>query len=401
MEQQSSTVTTTEYAADAIELLARVIRYSARRSSATSGTEHLVHVLLDDSEKPGSVLVPGLNKSTSVSGRIMAMDDKHWVHDDAFHGEPVALDAPGEEDNRFEAEAAWREALWLAEGKYARKLPEGTVWPERPSGALGEVLVGAVRLARAEGTYEVHGRHLARAVLDVGDCRAVEAMTLCRVDLAASASALDAQAQAMRDGGKPWWSEVDTNTGSLMMLRQGGLLDERGKWWTRILMSMFSRGGDGSPLLRILTQQAKSQATRHGRDAAEPRDLLMAVLSLDRLLTLAKPSSPAEALRSVGSVADLLRAHGTDHVALVRAVVRDGQDADSPEQDETGLTAASNRLLARTRLFAAERGASSIGAEHLLSVLLSDADGGCARLLRDNGVDLDGVRAGLDRLLGA
>ncbi|MFJ1643864.1 Clp protease N-terminal domain-containing protein [Streptomyces sp. NPDC088258] len=409
MKQQSPTVTTTEFAADAVELLARTIRYSMRFDGGTTGTEHLLATLLDDNEKPGAALVPGMRNSAAVSGQIRGRDDRHWVHDDAFHGEPVAADAPGEADNRFEAGAAWREALWLAARKYARKLPDGAVWPARPSGALRESLVGAVRLTRAEGTYEVRERHLARALLNVGACRAVEAMAMRRVDPAAAASALDARAEAVRDGAEPWWSEAEAESGSVKLLRTSGLLGERGTWWMRGMMSLMSRSaGDGDPVLLVLSHEARRQAARHGRSAAEQEDLLLAIPALDRALTLAGATSSGTP-RSIGSVAELLRSHGMDDALVTRAADSAGQSAGSvPEDDaaiaadaDAALAADADRTLAKARLLCAERGAGPVGAEHLLAALLDDADGRAVRLLQDNGVDLTGVRDGLDLLLGA
>lgn len=130
-----------------------------------------------------------------------------------------------------------------------------------PTGALGETLLGALRLARAEGTPGAHQRHLARALLNTPESRALEVLVLHRVDLEAAATALDARAEAVHGGAKPRESEADAVLGSVKVLRGAGVLGEPGVWWTRRVLSWMSgSAGDGAPALLVLGNEARRQA---------------------------------------------------------------------------------------------------------------------------------------------
>lgn len=397
MEQRQTadltTVTTTEFASDAIELLARTVRQAIRRTGPAIGTEHLLSTLLDDSEKPGEALVPGFRESGSVGGAIRARGTEHWARED--NGEGGQDEAP---DDVIEVEATWREALWIAANSSKRMREEGAERP-RPTGALRETLLGALRLAREEGSPGAHERHLARALLETPESRALEALALHRVDLEAAATALDAQAGAVRGGAKPWDAEAAAVLGSVKVLRGAGVLGEPGVWWTRRMMSWMSgSAGDGAPVLLVLGNEAQRQAVRYGRTEIEPVDLLLAVPALDRGLTVAGLSLPDELL-AVNSAADTLRSAGVRQVDLVRAATAAAPEAPTIP---TGLerSAATNKLLATVRLLAAERKDETVGTAHVLAVLLDDLDGAAAHLLREIDTDPSEVRTRVEASLG-
>lgn len=159
----------------------------------------MLSTFLDDNEKPGEALVPGFRDSGSVGGAIRARSTSQWARDDSG----AAGERAGAPDDVIEVSAAWREALSVAASGTRELSKEGAPVPH-PTGALRETLLGALRLAREEGTPGAHQRHLARALLNTPESRALEvlALALHRVDL-------DAQAEAVSGGAKPWESEAD------------------------------------------------------------------------------------------------------------------------------------------------------------------------------------------------
>ncbi|MET4923226.1 Clp protease N-terminal domain-containing protein [Streptomyces sp. PSRA5] len=405
-----TTVTTTEFASDAIELLARTVRQAFRRTGAAIGTEHLLSTLLDDVEEPGEALVPGgIRQTGSIGGEIRARGQEHWARDDSGHPAQAdgseARDGAHAPDDAIEVDAAWRETLWVA-GSATKALREEGTEPPRPTGALRETLFGALRLAREEGSPDAHARHLARALLlETPESRALEALALRRLDLTAAAGTLDAQAESVRAGGDPWPTEAAAVIGSVKLLRTAGLLGERGVWWSRRMLSWMSRGtGDGSPVMLVLYNEAQRQAVRHGRTAPEPVDLLLAVVSLDRGLTVAGLSLPDELL-AVNSAADELRSAGVRQTDLVRAAAAAAAAAEpsalSAVPSDLERSPETNRTQAAARLLAAERKADTVGTAHMLAVLLDDPEGPPAQLLRETGADPVALRTRIDASLGS
>lgn len=410
MEQRQAaepgTATTTEFAPDAIELLSHTVRQAVGRTSPAVGTEHLLSALLENTEEPGAALVPGGRESGAVRGQIHAREERNWARDDSAPTSPAdgsdAPDAPDSHatDDAIEVEAAWREALWTA-ARSARTLrEEGATAPE-PSGALRHALTAALRLAREEGSPEAHERHLARALLETRESRALESLALRRVDLAAAATALDAQAEAVRAGAEPWPAEAAAVLGTVKVLRGAGLLGERGVWWTRGMLSWMARtAGDGSPILLVINNQAQRQSVRYGRTATEPVDLLLAVVALDRGLTVAGLSLPEELLE-VNSGARTLRSAGIRQADLVRAAAAAaGPSAGSAVPGDVKRSAETDKVVAAARLLAAERKDETVGSAHLLTVLLTDPDGPPARLLRECGADPVALRTRIEASLG-
>lgn len=406
MEQRQSadpaTVTTTQFASDAIELLARTVRQAFPRTGPAIGTEHLLSTLLDDSEKPGEALVPGFRESGALGGEIRARGTQHWARDDS--GPEASAEAPagesGTPDDVIETDATWREAVWTASSGSKPLREKGAERP-RPTGALRAVLHRALRLARAEGAADAHERHLARALLEIPDSRALEALALRRVDVKAAADALDAQAAAVRAGAEPWEKEAAGVGGAVKVLRDAGVLGERGVWWTRRMLSWMTRtSGDGAPVLLVLGNEAERQAVRNGRAATEPVDLLLAVVSLDRGLTVAGLSLPDE-LRAANSAADALYSAGIRQVDLVRTVAASSPDpaADATVLTDLERTPETDRAVAATRLLAAERKDDAVGTVHLLLTLLTLPESPVTRLLEESGTNVPALRTRLEATL--
>ncbi|MFD5894709.1 Clp protease N-terminal domain-containing protein [Streptomyces sp. NPDC060366] len=407
---EPATVTTTEFGSDAVKSLSRAVRRAVGRESAAVGTEHLLHSLLSDTEEPGSALVPGGRESSTICGHIRARDERHWARDDSGRTAPAegtddtdtdSADGPHALDDAHEVDAVWREAVWIV-SQSDRSLREEDARAPEPSGALRLTLLGALRLAREEGAHDVHERHLARALLETPGSRALEALSLRRVDVAAAASALDAQAEAVRAGAEPWPAEAEAVLGSVKLLRGAGLLGERGVWWTRGMMSWMARtAGDGSPLVLVISNQAQRQAVRHGRTETEPVDLLLAVMAVDRALTVAGVSLPEELL-VVNSAADTLRSAGIRQADLVRAATAAAEPpARYAVPGDVDRSAETDKVVASARLLAAERRDETAGTAHVLIALLDAPEGPAAQLLRECGADPAALRTRLDASLGA
>lgn len=394
MEQRRTAVTTTEFAWDAVELLAHAVRHAAERPSPAVGTEHLLVALLGDTEEPGAALVPGGRESGAIRGQIRARDEQNWARDDA--GDEGVGAVP--EDDEVEVTAVWREALWSAN----RSRREDAAPAPRPSEALRRTLLGALRLAREEGAPDAHERHLARALLDVRESRALEALSLRRVDMAASAAALDAQVEAVRAGGEPWPAEAAGARGAVRVLRSAGLLGERGVWWTRGMMTWLARtSGDGSPVVLVLCNEAQRQSVRHGRTETEPVDLLLAVLALDRGLTVAGLSLP-EDLLPVNSAADALRSAGVHESDLFRAAAAAaGPSPQAAVPSGPKRSVATDKTVAAARLLAADRKDRTVGTTHILTALLATGDDATTALLTENGVNPELLRTRLEATAGA
>ncbi|MFI6083370.1 Clp protease N-terminal domain-containing protein [Streptomyces sp. NPDC051217] len=400
MEQRQTadltTVTTTEFASDAVELLSKTVRHAVGRGPAV-GTEHLLYALLDDTDEPGTALVPRGRDSGSVRGQIRGREEQNWARDDSgVSGESDAPDDVHASDDAIEVAAAWREALCEA-ARASKPLREEGAKPPRLSPALRRTLLGALRLAREEGAPDAHERHLARALLRTPESRALEALALCRVDPAAGAGALDAQAEAVRAGGAPWPSEAAGVRGTVKAMRNAGLLGERGVWWMRGMMSWMGRSsGDGSPVVVLLSSEAQRQAVRYGRSETEPVDLLLAVMALDRGLTVAGLSLPGELLVA-NSAAQTLRSAGVREADLVRAATAAANPAPeiiAPASVERSVE--TDQVVAAARLLAAERKDETVGTTHILWALLADPGSPAAQLLRETGTDPTELRNRLD-----
>jgi hypothetical protein len=448
---------TTEFEPDVINLLVATLRRAVRSELPAVGTDTLLGELVAGDTDAGEAIAPGMRKAGSLGGLIRALSGGGgWVSDDEVSGASAAGGADEEarqEADEVEVEAAWREAWWrfglTSRGSAASS---GRVRPGM-TGGMRACLLLALRSARAEGTISVRCRHVARALLDLPDTRAREALLLERLDLAAAATALDgldASASAETEG---------PESSGVALLRRAGTLGKSGNRLTRAFASWTSgSAANGSPVVFAVTTEGARQAIRCGRAQMEPVDLLLGILALDRALSVAGRSLPAR-LADANAAAALMRRHGVRQVSLVSAAVSAEvsaavpsasasasvpPSAAVPDSDSAGAgagagpgasdsdgvvwpSAAAGRVMAVARLSAAEHGSPTVGTVHLLSALLdeteteteaegeteseieteteSDAGAGTrglvARLLAAGQVDVAALRAELSLRLGA
>ncbi|MFJ6568718.1 hypothetical protein ACIQNU_14935 [Streptomyces sp. NPDC091292] len=400
---------TTEFEPDVMDLLVETLRRAVRRELPAVGTDTLLGELVLGDTDAGAALAPGMRKAGSLSGRIAAMAGNGWVSDDEVRGEPVDvdLDADADADIR-EVDAVWREAGWRFGLTGRRSDADGDRALPGMTGALRVCLLRALGAARAEGTISVRCRHVARALLELPDSRAREALTLERLDPSAAATALDAL-----DAGAPAETQRPESRG-VILLRQAGTLGKSGNWLTRGLMSWTSGSSvNGSPVVFAVTIEAMRQAVRCGRAVVEPVDLLLGTLALDRALSVAGRALP-EKLADANAAPELLRRHGVRQVSLV-ASATDTPPAAVPGGDGEGAdllrSAAADRIVAVARLSAAEHGSPTVGTVHLLAALLDEAapeagagvggGGTVVRLLTADKVDVAALRAELNLGPGA
>ncbi|WP_329280179.1 hypothetical protein [Streptomyces sp. NBC_01451] len=397
---------TTEFEPDVMDLLVETLRRAVRLELPAVGTDTLLGALVMGDTDAGAAIAPGMRKAGSLSGVISGRAGRGWVSDDEAHGEPVAAGAAAD---ATEIDAAWREARWrFGLGSRGSASESNPVLP-RTTGAMRACLWLAIRSARAEGTISVRCRHVARALLDLPDSRAREALLLQRLDTAAAAAALDGL-----DANAPAETEGPESRG-VTLLRRAGTLGKDGNRLTRALTSWTSGSSvNGSPVLFAVSVEAVRQAVRSGRGAAEPVDLLLGVLALDRALSVAGRAVPGSPAAS-NSAAALLRRHGVRQVSLVSSAsaIPSGAVPVGQGEGEGGgsvrLSASADRIMALARLSAAEHGSPTVGTVHLLSALLdasaTDADaedaGTVVRLLAAGQVDVAALRAELSLRLGA
>ncbi|WP_405727620.1 hypothetical protein OG607_25055 [Streptomyces sp. NBC_01537] len=400
---------TTEFEPDVMDLLVETLRRAVRSELPAVGTDTLLGALVMGDTDAGAAIAPGMRKAGALSGVISGRAGRGWVSDDEVHSAPVAA---GAEADGVEVDAAWREARWrFGFGSRGSASESGPVLPGM-TGAMRACLLLALRSAHAEGTTAVRCRHVARALLDLPDSRAREALLLRRLDPADAATALDgldASARAETEG---------PESRGVTLLRRAGTLGKSGNRLTRALTSWTSGAAvNGSPVLFAVNVEAVRQAVRCGRAAAEPVDLLLGILALDRALSVAGRSLPGS-LSDANAAPALLRRHGVRQVSLVSsasaipsAAVPDGDgdgDGDGGGGGRVRLSAAADRTVEVARLSAAEHGSPTVGTVHLLSALLdesaTDADAGAGvvvRLLAAGQVDVAALRAELSLRLGA
>ncbi|MFI6937151.1 hypothetical protein [Streptomyces sp. NPDC050287] len=390
---------TTEFEPDVMDLLVGALRRGVRHELPAVGTDTLLGELVMGDTDAGAAIAPGMRKAGSLSGMISGLAGRGWVSDDEAYDAPVAA---GAEADGVEVDAAWREAGWrFGLGSRVPASQSGPVLPPL-TGAMRGCLLLALRSARAEGTISVRCRHVARALLDLRGSRAREAMLLQRLDTAAAATALDAL-----DASAPARTEGPESRG-VALLRRAGTLGRSGNRLTRALTSWFSGTPvNGSPVLFAVSVEAVRQAVRCGRAAAEPVDLLLGILALDRALSVAGHSLPGS-LADANAAAALMRRHGVRQVSLVSSASAIPSAA-VPDGDGVRLSAAADRIMAVARLSAAEHGSPTVGTVHLLSALLDEsatdaeagAGGAVVRLLAAGQVDLAALGAELSLRLGA
>ncbi|WP_432132251.1 Clp protease N-terminal domain-containing protein [Streptomyces tendae] len=423
MEQRGTTAdlaglgVTTEFEPDVMEVLVATVRRAVRGESAFAGTDTLLAELVMGDSEAGAVIAPGMRKSGGLSGFIQARAGLGWVSEDEASG-----GSGGRADEvEVEVEAAWREAWWRFGRGLRGSAREGVpAVPPVMSGALRSCLLRALASARAEGTVSVRCRHVARALLELPDSRAREALLLRRLDAAEALTRLDRlDAEA---AGPDEASERPESYG-VLLLRRAGTVGRSGNRLSRAFTSWTAQSGlNGSPVLFAVNVEATRQAVRCGRDTVEPVDLLLGALALDRALEVAGHALP-EDLVEANAASAVLRRHGVRQVSLVASAgtavsagpvasagtavsagsgasaASVGGGADQAGGERARLSTAAERVVAGARLRAAERGAPTVGTVHLLSALLDDA--GAAELLAAAQVDPAALRGELDGLPGA
>ncbi|MFJ7198628.1 MULTISPECIES: Clp protease N-terminal domain-containing protein [unclassified Streptomyces] len=359
--------TSVEFETDVMALLVAALRGAVKLGAAAVGTENLLAALVMGDSDAGAAIAPGMRKAGGLGGLVSGRGGRGWASTDDTAGPvPDAAGTVPDEDaaDAYEITAAWREALWRF-GRESRRPATGS---DRPlpgmTGALRACLLSALKAARAEGTVSVRCRHVARALLELPDSRAREALMVERLDLAAAATALDAL-----DASAPAGSERPDSHG-VVLLRRAGTLGRSGNRLTRALTSWLSGSGQyGSPVLFAVFVEATRQAVRCGRSEARPVDLLLGILALDRALAVAGGALP-EDLAAANSAAALLNRHGARLNPLNRAANT------TTEDDAAGKVLFSDtaeRAKAVAQLTAAEHGSATVGTVHLLAALLDDS----------------------------
>ncbi|MCX4678684.1 Clp protease N-terminal domain-containing protein [Streptomyces sp. NBC_01433] len=399
---------TTEFEPDVVDLFVETLRRAVRRELSAVGTDTLLGELVMGDTDAGAAIAPGMRKAGSLSGSISGRAGRGWVSDDGGPGARVgagAGEAADQDADGKEVDAAWREAQWrVGLGSRGSAVDSGSALPGM-SGAMRACLLLALGSARAEGSISVRCRHVARALLDLPDTRAREALLLQRLDVADASSALD-----RLDASAPAETERPESRG-VTLLRRAGTLGRSGNRLTRALTSWTSGSTvNGSPVLFAVSVEAMRQAVRCGHAEVEPVDLLLGTLALDRALSVAGRSLPGS-LEEANSAAALMRRHGVRQFSLASSasLASASLAAGDPDGDGVPRSAAAERAMAMARLSAAEHGSPTVGTVHLLSALLdesaTDADAGAGgvvvALLAADQVDVAALRAELSSRLGA
>ncbi|MFD7070022.1 Clp protease N-terminal domain-containing protein [Streptomyces sp. NPDC059913] len=380
-----------EFETDVMALLVAALRGAVKLEATTVGTENLLAALVMGDSDAGAAIAPGMRKPGAIGGLVAGRGGRGWASTDDADTTVSRADAA----DAHEVTAAWREAHWRF-GLGARR---PAVEDDRPlpgmTGALRGCLLLALESARAEGSVSVRCRHVARALLELPDSRAREALVVERLDLAAATRALDAL--DTRDAGDPDASGRPESHG-VLLLRRAGTLGRSGNPLTRALTSWLSGSGQyGSPVLFAVLVETDRQAVRGGHREVRPVDLLLGILALDRALAVAGKALPGE-LAAANSAAALLRRHGVRPDRLGRAASTAGEAAAGGKVRR----AAAERATAVAQLKAAEHGSATVGTVHLLAALLDESaadapapDTTVAGLLAAQGVDVAALRADL------
>ncbi|MFJ8753926.1 Clp protease N-terminal domain-containing protein [Streptomyces sp. NPDC102441] len=381
---------TTEFERDVVTLLLETMKTVAKQERDDVGTESVLSALVSGDSAAGSAIAPGMRASGSLGGSIGCRGTSVWVSADADDG------AAGTPDDEREIDALWQEVrqdhVKRLRWKNRKKTEEEQQSIELPpmTGAVRSCLRKALEAAREEGTVSVRVRHVARALVELPDTRAREALVLEKLDLSAAAAALD----ALRG------SDEAPEPGSVLMLRTAGTFGKSGNPLSRKISAWVFGGGAGfgSAVVSAVRAEALRGAVRRGSPEQEPVDVLLGILALERSLTVAERELP-EKLTGVNQGAELLRRHGARQDVVARVlfpatVVVEGYP---PVVDATNER--DRRLLHVTQLTASAQDSPTVGTTHLLAALLdesgTDAESVAEieRVLTESGVDVPGLRA--------
>ncbi|MBO8199462.1 hypothetical protein JW613_14325 [Streptomyces smyrnaeus] len=383
---------TTEFERDVVKLLLEAMRAVAKQEREDVGTESVLYALVSGDSAAGSAIAPGMKASGSLGGSIGCRGTSVWVSDDAGDG------AAGSPDDEREIDAFWREVRheeakrlrWKNRKKKEEEKQQGGVELPPLTGALRTCLRKALEIAREEGTVSVRVRHVARALVELPDTRAREAMVLQKLDVAAASTALD----ALRG------SDEAPEPGSVLMLRKAGTFGRSGNPLTRKFTAWIFGGGAGfgSALVSAVRAEAPRVAVRRGASEMEAVDVLLGILALDRSLTVAERELPEE-LTGANQGAALLHRHGVRQDALARVLLPTTGDAEEEPPEIRGSADFERRLLHVTEFTAAARNSPTVGTTHLLAALLDKAGTNAEtaaeieRVLTESGADIAGLRA--------
>ncbi|MGW5861244.1 hypothetical protein ACWFRJ_03565 [Streptomyces sp. NPDC055239] len=407
MEQRTSdrdAGATTEFERDVVELLRETMKTVAKQEREDVGTESVLYVLVSGDSAAGSAIAPGMKASGTLGGSIGCRGTSVWVSDDAGD------DITGTEDDEREIDAFWREVRdeeakrlrWKNRKKNEREnegekageeeKEEKQASMELPpmTGALRACLRKALEAAREEGAISVRLRHVARAMFELPDTRAREAMVVEKLDVSAASVALD---------GLRGCDEVP-EPASVLGLRKAGTFGKSGNPLTRKFMAWVLGGGAGfgSAVVGVVRSEARRGVVRRGASEMEPVDVLLGILALDRSLTVAGREMP-EKLAGANQGAELLRRYGARQDAVARALLPSTGVAEMDPPEIAGTAGFDQRLLHVTQLTASAQGSPTVGTTHLLAALLdetgTDAESAAEieRVLTESGVDVAGLRA--------
>lgn len=386
---------TTEFEGDVVRLLRETMSKVAKEEREDVGTESVLNALVSGDWAAGSAIAPGMKASGSLGGSISCRGTSVWVSDDAGDG------AAGTPDDEREIDALWREVRHEETKRLRRQNrkkkdgegeePEALELPPM-TGALRSCLRKALEAAQEEGAVSVRVRHVARALLELPDTRAREALMVEKLDVSAASTALD----ALRVG------DELPEPGTVLMLRKAGTFGKSGNPLTRKFTAWIFGGGAGfgSAVVGVVRSEARRSAVRRGASEMEPVDVLLGILALDRSLTVADRELP-EPLTGANQGAELLRRYGARQDVVARLLLpTTGIAAGEPEPPEVGATSDfDRRLLHVTQLTASAQDSPTVGTTHLLAALLdetgTDAESAAEieRVLTECGVDVAGLRA--------
>lgn len=389
---------TTEFERDVVKLLLETMGKVAKEGREDVGTESVLNALVSGDWAAGNAIAPGMRASGSLGASIGTRGTSVWVSGDAGDG------AVGTPDDEREIDALWREVRYeeakRLRWKNRRKKGEEAVGQhpaalELPpmTGALRACLRKALEAAREEGAISVRVSHVARALVELPDTRAREALVVEKLDVTAASTALD----ALRG------SDEVPEPSTVLVLRKAGTFGKSGNPLTRKFTSWIFGGGAGfgSAVVGVVRSEAQRVAVRRGTPEREPIDAVLGILALERSLAVAGRELP-EKLAGANQGAELLRRHGARLDALARLLLpstgsAEVGDGEPPEFD--GGADYERRLLHVTQLTASAQDSPTVGTTHLLAALLdetgTDAETAAeiARVLTEAGVDVAGLRA--------
>lgn len=389
---------TTEFERDVVKLLLETMGKVAKEGREDVGTESVLNALVSGDWAAGNAIAPGMRASGSLGASIGTRGTSVWVSGDAGDG------AVGTPDDEREIDALWREVRYeeakRLRWKNRRKKGEEAVGRhpaalELPpiTGALRACLRKGLEAAREEGAISVRVSHVARALVELPDTRAREALVVEKLDVTAASTALD----ALRG------SDEVPEPSTVLVLRKAGTFGKSGNPLTRKFTSWIFGGGAGfgSAVVGVVRSEAQRVAVRRGTPEREPIDAVLGILALERSLAVAGRELP-EKLAGANQGAELLRRHGARLDALARLLLPSTGSAEVGEGEPPEFDGGADyerRLLHVTQLTASAQDSPTVGTTHLLAALLdetgTDAETAAeiARVLTEAGVDVAGLRA--------